>query len=258
VDLYINGELVRSYGIEDVRTQKIEFNDGPLYVGKAHTYDAVDGVISNFRYFNWRISSQEVRDDYKSAKGDIIRELLANNEQLANENKDNQELFNSLQENSPKVLWIGCVDARAPPELITKAGFGELFVHRNIGNQFNPDDTNCMSVLECAVNHLKVPHIVVCGHTGCGGARYCFEPNLEPNLGKWTKGIRDLEAVNSEFSSTNPYFTTAEVQEKLVKANVVRQVEKISQHYLVQSAKQKIQIHGFVFDLKNVTLVKVT
>ncbi|CAJ0826738.1 1325_t:CDS:2 [Entrophospora sp. SA101] len=89
-------------------------------------------------------------------------------------------------------------------------------------------------------------------------SKSCFEPSLEPNLEKWLEGIRELKAINSDFSHTNPYFDTSAAQDKLVKANVVKQVEKISENYLVKSAKQKIQIHGFVFDLKDGSLLKFT
>nr|CAG8440230.1 9750_t:CDS:2 [Entrophospora candida] len=254
-DLYIDGELARCYSLNNVKTDKIVFNDGPLSIGKSHGYDAVNGAISNFRYHNWRLSAKEVKEDFK---GDKIKELLQNNQQWLSENKDNKEFFDKLKKQEPKVLWIGCSDSRVPPEIITKSGFGELFVHRNIANQFNPDDANCLSVLEYAVNHLKVSHIVICGHTGCGGAKNCFEPSLESNLKKWLEGIRELETINSEFSHTNPNFGTSEVQDKLVKANVVKQVEKISKNLLVKSAKQTIQIHGFVFDLKDGSLLKAT
>nr|CAG8525889.1 5762_t:CDS:10 [Entrophospora candida] len=181
-----------------------------------------------------------------------IKELLENNKKWSKDkNKDDKELFDKLKTQHPEVLWIGCADSRVPPELITQSGFGELFVHRNIANQFKPDDTNCMSVLEYAVKALKVSHIVICGHTGCGGAKNCFNQELDPNLIKWLEGIRELEAVNSEFSLSNPHFGSDEVQHKLVKANVVKQVEKISENHLVKSAKHKIQVHGFVFDLKD-------
>ncbi|CAJ0760821.1 18988_t:CDS:2 [Entrophospora sp. SA101] len=190
----------------------------------------------------------EVKDDFK---GDKIKELLENNQQWSSENQNNKEFFDKLKKQEPKVLWFGCSDSRVPPELITKSGFGELFVHRNIANQFNPNDANCMSVLQYAVNYLKVSHIVIC-HTGCGGAKSCFEPGLEPDLEKWLEGIRGLATINPEFSHTNPNFGTPEVQDKLVKANVVKQVEKISKNYFVKSAEQTIQIHGLVFDLKDV------
>ncbi|CAJ0751535.1 3929_t:CDS:2, partial [Entrophospora sp. SA101] len=216
LDLYIDGELARCYSLYDVKTENILFNDGPLYIGKAHSYDAVNGAISNFRYHNWRLSVKEVKKDFNG--DNKIEELLENNQQWSSE--------------------IRCSDSSVPPELITKSGFGELFVHRNIANQFNPNDANCLSVLEYAVNHLKVSHIVICE--------------------KWLEGIRELKAINSDFSHTNPYFDTSAAQDKLVKANVVKQVEKISENYLVKSAKQKIQIHGFVFDLKDGSLLKVT
>ncbi|CAH1767921.1 12965_t:CDS:2, partial [Entrophospora sp. SA101] len=149
---------------------------------------------------------------------DKIKELLENNQQWSSENQNNKEFFDKLKKQEPKVLWFGCSDSRVPPELITKSGFGELFVHR---------------------------------HTGCGGAKSCFEPGLEPDLEKWLEGIRGLATINPEFSHTNPNFGTPEVQDKLVKANVVKQVEKISKNYFVKSAEQTIQIHGLVFDLKD-------
>ncbi|CAJ0644007.1 16116_t:CDS:2 [Entrophospora sp. SA101] len=249
LDLYIDGKIDGICYIPET----VSFHDGPLYIGKAYSYDAVNGAISNFRYFNWCLSAKEVKDDFK---GDKIKELLENNQQWSSENQNNKEFFDKLKKQEPKVLWFGCSDSRVPPELITKSGFGELFVHRNIANQFNPNDANCMSVLQYAVNYLKVSHIVIC-HTGCGGAKSCFEPGLEPDLEKWLEGIRGLATINPEFSHTNPNFGTPEVQDKLVKANVVKQVEKISKNYFVKSAEQTIQIHGLVFDLKDGLLLKV-
>ncbi|CAJ0751000.1 15013_t:CDS:2 [Entrophospora sp. SA101] len=188
-----------------------------------------------------------------------IKELLENNKKWsADKNKNDKGLFDKLKEQDPKILWIGCADSRVSPELITQSGFGKLFVHRNIANQFKSDDTNCMSVLEYSVKVLEVCHIVVCGHRGCAGVRNCYNKDLEPNLIKWLKGIHELGSVNPEFSQSNPHFGTDEVQYKLVKANVVRQVEKINENHLVKFAKHKIQVHGLVFDIKNGLLEDLT
>ncbi|CAJ0745386.1 13268_t:CDS:2 [Entrophospora sp. SA101] len=178
--------------------------------------------------------------------------------QVTQNYKTKFRLFDKLKEQDPKILWIGCADSRVSPELITQSGFGKLFVHRNIANQFKSDDTNCMSVLEYSVKVLEVCHIVVCGHRGCAGVRNCYNKDLEPNLIKWLKGIHELGSVNPEFSQSNPHFGTDEVQYKLVKANVVRQVEKINENHLVKFAKHKIQVHGLVFDIKNGLLEDLT
>jgi carbonic anhydrase len=147
-----------------------------------------------------------------------------------------------VEKQQPKALWIGCVDSRVQPELITKSGIGELFVHRNIANQVKLDDANSMSVLEYAVKKLKVPYIVVCGHTGCGGIEHCFDSDLDLNLKKWLNGI---------CGSTKPddFDTT---QESLVEHNVINQVNKIKKIPFVIEAKT--QVHGFVFDLKTGSL----
>nr|CAG8657275.1 9738_t:CDS:2 [Entrophospora candida] len=241
LNVYLDGRLISSYKFQ----QNVIFNDGPLNIGRAHIHIGIDGEISNFRYFNWCISDKRVQADFE---GDKIKELIANNEQWSSENVNNKLFFNQLTKQEPQVLWIGCVDSRVPPELITKSGFGELFVHRNVANQIKLDDANCMSVLEYAVNHLKVSHIVICGHTGCGGVKNSFESHLESNLIKWLKGM---------FGPTKPAnFDTLEGQEQLVKDNVVKQINQVKNIDFVKAASQ-IQIHGFVFDLKNGLLLKV-
>ncbi|CAG8717996.1 8196_t:CDS:2, partial [Gigaspora rosea] len=125
-----------------------------------------------------------------------ILDVFNNNRQWANAVRlQDAKFFENLAKGQePKLFWIGCSDSRVPAEIITKLGFGEIFVHRNIANQFKEDDTNCLSELEFAVHNLKVEHIIVCGHTKCGGIQNAFNDLvLHEHLKIWLSDIRKIK-----------------------------------------------------------------
>jgi carbonic anhydrase len=152
---------------------------------------------------------------------------------------------------TPPILWIGCADSRVPQNEIIGAHPGEVFVHRNIANMVIHTDINMLSVLEYAVNTLKVKHIIVCGHYGCGGVKAALGKMQSGFLSKWIRHIKDiyrmyqkdLEAIKDE----------DERWDRLVELNVKEQVTDLGKTSIIQSAwknKQEIMIHGWVYDIK--------
>lgn len=151
----------------------------------------------------------------------------------------------------PLYLWIGCSDSRVPAEDITGAEPGELFVHRNIANLVVHTDFNLLSVAQYAIEVLKVKHIIVCGHYGCGGVRNAMTNTNFGLINKWLRHIKDvyrlyrreLEAIADPTDRAN----------RLVEFNVCEQVQNLAQTSLVQKAwhaEQRPWIHGWVYDLK--------
>jgi len=154
---------------------------------------------------------------------------------------------------TPEFLWIGCSDSRVPANEITGTQPGEIFVHRNIANLVIHTDVNLLSVLDYAVNHLKVNHVIVCGHYGCGGVKAAMT-NHDYNhlLNMWLRNIKDvyrlyqqeLEAIKDEEERTN----------RLVELNVTEQVMKLAKTSIIQRAwkyGKKPVLHGWVYGLKD-------
>ncbi|CAG8530597.1 21696_t:CDS:2 [Cetraspora pellucida] len=182
-----------------------------------------------------------------------------------------KKFFENLANNEqqPKLFWIGsmfvnwrCSDSRVPAEIIAKLGFGEIFVHRNIANQFKDDDINCMSELEFAVHNLKVEHIIVCGHTKCGGIQNAYKDQiLRNNLKSWLSDIRKIKDSYPELfpdQITESKMDKSEIDtihKKLVSINVITQVNKISENVVVKEAwkdeKRKLSVHGWIFNMEN-------
>ena len=129
-----------------------------------------------------------------------LKKLFVNNQNWVEEKlKENSKFFLNLSKNQkPKYLWIGCSDSRVPANEIVRLGAGELFVHRNIGNLFFHTDMNCLAVLEYAVEFLKVNHIIVCGHYGCGAINAAIEVQKKRVLDHWLRSIRDIYAGHKQ------------------------------------------------------------
>jgi carbonic anhydrase len=178
--------------------------------------------------------------------------LIDNNREWAKQTAENQPGFfeASAQGQSPEVLWIGCADSRVPPNTILNLPPGSVFVHRNIANQALPGDLNCESVIQYAVQALKVKHIIVCGHYGCGGVAASMN---EPSLGKiegWLDHLR--EAFKPHADAVSAAGSSEEKQNLLCELNVKNQVENVCQSEFVREAwanGQPLQVHGWIFDL---------
>ena len=151
---------------------------------------------------------------------------------------------------SPKYLWIGCADSRVPANEIVGLMPGELFVHRNVANVVVHTDLNCLSVLQFAVDVLKVEHVIVCGHYGCGGVRAAFERSTLGLSDNWLRHVQDVrdrhEAQLIRLESDEARLV------RLCELNVIDQVRNVCQTTIVRDAwtrQQAITVHGWVYGL---------
>ncbi len=168
----------------------------------------------------------------------------------------NEDFFESMSGGqAPPFLWIGCADSRVPAELITGTGPGELFVHRNVANMVIPTDLNLGTVLEYGVDHLKVQHIIVCGHYGCGGVAAAASQQDLGRLNNWLGHIKDVYAKNAEELDAITDDTAR--LNRLVECNVIEQVSHVAAMDFVQrmwKTNQQPMLHGWVYDLHSGTL----
>lgn len=182
-----------------------------------------------------------------------IQDLLQSNHEwsdkmLANDSQYFDRLSNSQH---PHFLWIGCSDSRVPAEQLTKLAPGDLFVHRNVANLVIHTDLNCLSVVQYAVDVLKVEHIIICGHYDCGGITAAIN---SPELGlinNWLLHIRDLWYKHSSVLGEMPPDKRLNA---LCEINVVEQVYNLGHSTILQSAwkrGQKVLIHGWVYGVNN-------
>ncbi len=184
---------------------------------------------------------------------DVIKSLLEGNKKWVEAIKGGSPgFFDELSKGqSPEVLWIGCSDSRVPVNQVTGSDPGTIFVQRNIANMVVLTDNNLLSVVYYAVKHLKVKHIVVCGHYGCGGVQAAMSNQSFGFLDSWLSGLkgvyakheRELDGISDDLSRFD----------RFVELNVVEQVENLSRVFFIQEewAKGEVpQIHGLVFDLK--------
>ncbi len=181
--------------------------------------------------------------------------LLKNNKNWA-EGKlsGDPDYFNRLSQlQTPEFLWIGCSDSRVPANEITGTDPGEIFVHRNVANLVINTDVNVLSVLDYAVNHLKVKHIIVCGHYGCGGIKAAItNHDFKPVLNMWLRNIKDVYRIHrSELDLLNDENRKAD---RLTELNVMEQVFNLAKTSIIQRAwkhEQRPDLHGWVYGLNN-------
>jgi carbonic anhydrase len=153
---------------------------------------------------------------------------------------------------SPPVLWIGCSDSRVPANEIIGAEPGEVFVHRNIANMVIHSDMNMLSVLDYAVNVLKVRHIIVCGHYGCGGILAAMRNDSIGIIDNWIRHIKDVYRFHQE--ELDAIESEEERYKRFIELNVVEQVFDLAKTSIVQKAwsiEQPLSIHGWVYGLDN-------
>jgi len=178
--------------------------------------------------------------------------LLLENKAWAKEKlEDDPKFFDRLAHvQTPEFLWIGCSDSRVPANEITGTQPGEIFVHRNIANMVVNTDLNLLSVLQYAVDVLKVKHIIVCGHYGCGGVKAALTNHSYGIINKWLRNIKDVHRFHrSEVDSIED--ETARVN-RMVELNVQEQVMNLAKTSIVQKSWKNAQlphIHGWVYDL---------
>lgn len=181
------------------------------------------------------------------------RLLLENKAWSKEKLQDDPDFFSRLEHiQTPEFLWIGCSDSRVPANEITGTQPGEIFVHRNIANLVVHTDLNLLSVLQYAVEVLKVHHIIVCGHYGCGGVKASMTHHNLGIINKWLRNIKDVYRIHRD------EIDTLEDEEarvnKLVEFNIQEQVMNLAKTSIVQKAWKHEHIphlHGWVYDLKD-------
>ncbi|AOI71032.1 carbonic anhydrase [Burkholderia ubonensis] len=149
---------------------------------------------------------------------------------------------------NPRVLWIGCSDSRVPAETITHCAPGDLFVHRNIANLFQPDDDNSASVLEYAVRVLEVDHVIVCGHYGCGGVRASLLPP-PADLPHVARRIAPLCALAQRHRGALAGLDDTAAADRLAELNVLEQVRELRASPIVRNRERPPLVHGWIFSL---------
>lgn len=180
--------------------------------------------------------------------------LLENNRQWAgNVVEKEPDFFKNLSSQDPQFLWIGCSDSRVPADRITGTMPGEIFVHRNISNMVVHTDVNLLSVLDFAINHLNVKHVIVCGHYGCGGVKAAMT-NHDYNyvLNMWLRNIKDVYRLHRE--ELENIADEEKRTDRLVELNVQEQVMHLAKTSIIQRAWQnekRPHLHGWVYSLKD-------
>jgi carbonic anhydrase len=180
--------------------------------------------------------------------------LLENKAWAAEKIQDDPEYFNRLAHlQTPDFLWIGCSDSRVPANEITGTQPGEIFVHRNVANIVVNTDVNLLSVLDYAVNHLKVKHVIVCGHYGCGGVKAAItNTDFKPVLNMWLRNIKDVYRLHRAELDNIPD-EDARIN-RLTELNVKEQVFNLAKTSIIQKAwknEQRPHLHGWVYGLKD-------
>lgn len=167
---------------------------------------------------------------------------------------EDPDFFNRLSHlQTPEFLWIGCSDSRVPANEITGTQPGEIFVHRNIANLVVHTDVNLLSVLEYAVTHLKVKHVIVCGHYGCGGIKAAMsKTDYKQVLNMWLRHIKDVYRHNrEELGAIKDEEARAD---RLTELNVIEQVQRLTKTSIIQKAwkeRNAPDLHGWVYGLKD-------
>ena len=183
-----------------------------------------------------------------------MKPLFEKNKKWAERVKTSDPDFflNLARQQSPEYLWIGCSDSRVPANQIVDMLPGEIFVHRNIANLVIHTDLNCLSVIQYAVDVLKVKHIIVCGHYGCGGIRAAMENKAHGLIDNWLRNIKDI--YRSHHTEIDALQTEKEKNDLLCELNVVEQVANVCHTTIVQRAwesGQELAVHGWIYGIED-------
>lgn len=184
----------------------------------------------------------------------ILKQLFVNNHRWAEKMRaEDPDFFTRLSEQqSPEILWIGCSDSRVPANEIVGMLPGEIFVHRNIANVVVHADLNCLSVIQYAVEVLKVKYIIICGHYGCGGVKTAMEDCDHGLIDHWLKAIKTTYHKNQK--AVDALEDDSARHHLMCELNVKQQVENISQNPIIQKAwksGQKLSVHGWIYSLED-------
>jgi carbonic anhydrase len=193
-------------------------------------------------------------NDKMDIKADLHKILLSRNKEWSEQmHRENPELFEELAKHqNPFFLWIGCSDSRVPPNQITGTMPGDMFIHRNIANMVVHTDMNMLSVVDYGVNALRIDHIIICGHYGCGGVKAAMGPEFGGPASSWVRNIRDVARWHHEELAA----IEDEQQrfDRLVEINVAEQVYDLSRTTVLREAWESgrnVKVHGWVYGLKD-------
>jgi carbonic anhydrase len=184
----------------------------------------------------------------------VLGQLFLQNKAWADEKRSRDpDYFRNLSSlHAPDYLWIGCSDSRVPANQIVGLQPGEMFVHRNVSNLVLPDDLNCLSVMQYAVDVLKVKHIIVCGHYGCGGVRAALDGGTYGLIDEWLGHLREIHGryATRLGSMRDP----AKLVDKVCELNIIEQVAAACRTSIVRDAwerKQRLAVHGWIYGLSD-------
>ncbi len=185
---------------------------------------------------------------------DTYQKLLQGNQDFIDRiSQQDPQFFEKLsQAQTPKVLWIGCADSRVPANQITSTLPGEIFVHRNVANVVVHTDMNFLTVLEYAVTVLKVEHVIVCGHYGCGGVLAAMGQDHYGVIDNWLRHIKDVYRMHRE--ELDSIEDQDQKGRRFVELNVIEQVLNVCKTSTIQKAWEETQlphVHGWVYDIAN-------
>ncbi len=194
-------------------------------------------------------------DNEQNIKMKSYEKLLEDNKFWADSRKKaDPDFFEKLLHvQTPEFLWIGCSDSRVPPNEITQTQPGEIFIHRNVANLVVNTDVNMLSVLDFAVNHLKVKHVIVCGHYGCGGIKAALsQDDFNLALNMWLRNVKDIYRFHR--TELDAIADKGKRSDRLVELNVQEQVMNLAKTSIIQKAwknENRPHLHGWVYELKD-------
>lgn len=182
-----------------------------------------------------------------------LQELFDKNRQWADRTeKRSPGFFTGLsQQQAPQYMWIGCADSRVPANELVDLAPGEIFVHRNVANVVVHSDLNCLSVLQFAADVLKVKHIIVVGHSNCGGVRFALEERRVGLADNWLRHVKDVRLAHQAWLDSLPEEKRVDA---LVQLNIIEQARNVCQTTVVQEAwerGQELVVHGWFYGLNN-------
>src|SRR5215831_14471392 len=183
-----------------------------------------------------------------------LDQLFTNNRKWAEAIKGRDPgFFDRLsRQQAPSYLWIGCSDSRVPANEIVGLSPGELFVHRNVANVVVPSDLNCLSVLQYAIDALKVEHVIVCGHYGCGGVEAAWKRTAYGLIDNWLRHVQDIAERHAALFPRA--LSGAQAADRLAELNVIEQVANVSRSTIVIDAwrrGQAVAVHGVIYRLRD-------
>jgi carbonic anhydrase len=184
----------------------------------------------------------------------VLSQLFENNKAWAAEmTRQDPEFFSRLaRQQAPQYLWIGCSDSRVPANQIAGLLPGEMFVHRNVANVVVHADLNCLSAIQFAVDVLRVSHIIVCGHYGCGGVLAALRDDKHGLVDNWLRHVQDVRRKHQ--SELDAIATESDRHARLSELNVMEQVTNVSQTTIVRDAwarGQELTVHGWLYDIRD-------